>query len=62
MVLYMYKVLPVRSKEELWVKCASGYVVVCKRLCGWVVAHVIIVSPQSQLDLDFDLRLIWDWV
>ena len=26
-----------------------------------VVAHVILVSPQSQLDLDFDLRLLWDW-
>ena len=26
---------------------------------GWVVAHVIIVSPQSQLDLDLDLGLLW---
>ena len=25
----------------------------------WVVAHVILVSPQSQLDLDFDLGLLW---
>ena len=38
------------------------------RLCGeWavgfvVVAHVIIVSPQFQLDLDFDLGLLWVWV
>ena len=24
-----------------------------------VVAHVILVSPQSQLDLDFDLGLLW---
>ena len=28
---------------------------------GWV-AHVIIVSPQSQLDLDLDFGLLWDWV
>ena len=29
---------------------------------GWVVvAHVIIVSPQSQLDLDFYLGLLWVW-
>ena len=28
---------------------------------GWV-AHVIIVSPQSQLDLDFDFGLVWGWV
>ena len=28
---------------------------------GGVLAHVIIVSPQSQLDLDFDLGLIWVW-
>ena len=34
------------SKDELWVECASGYVV------GWV-AYVIIESPQFQLDLDF---------
>ena len=26
------------------------------------VAHVIIVSPQSQLDLDLDLGLLWAWV
>ena len=26
---------------------------------GVVVAHVIIVSPQSQMDLDFDLGLLW---
>ena len=28
---------------------------------GWggVVAPVILVSPQSQLDLDFDLGLLW---
>ena len=33
-------------------------------LVGWggVVAHVIIVSPQSQLDLDLDFGLPWDWV
>ncbi len=24
-----------------------------------VVAHVIIVSPKSQLDLDFDFGLLW---
>ena len=28
---------------------------------GWVVAYVILVSPQSQLDLDFDLGLVWVW-
>ena len=27
---------------------------------GWV-AHVIIVSPLSQLDLDLDLGLLWVW-
>ena len=27
-----------------------------------VVAHVILVSPQSQLDFDFQLLLVWDWV
>ena len=27
---------------------------------GWVVAHVIVVSPQSQLALDLDLGLLWD--
>ena len=25
------------------------------------VAHVILVSPQSQLNLDFDLGLVWVW-
>ena len=41
----------------------AGYRVI--KSCGWVaqpaiwwVAHVILVSPQSQLDLDF--KLIWD--
>ena len=33
---------------------------------GWggVVAYVILVSPQSQLDLDLDFGLLWDrvWV
>ena len=31
---------------------------------GWVVAHVIMESPQSQLDLDLDFGLlwVWDWV
>ena len=29
---------------------------------GGVVAHVIIVSPQSQLDLDLDLGLLLVWV
>ena len=27
---------------------------------GFIVAHVILVSPQSQLTLDFDLRLHFD--
>ena len=31
-------------------------------LGGGVVAHVIIVSPQSQLDLEFDFRLVRGWV
>ena len=47
----MCKWLPVISKDELW----GG---VCKRLCGGVqVTHVILVSPQSQLDLDFKTGL-----
>ncbi len=52
------KWLTLISKDELW----SG---VCKWLCGgvpvamWWVAHVILVSPQSKLDLDFDLGLLW---
>ena len=25
------------------------------------MVHVIIVSPQSQFDLDFDLGLLWVW-
>ena len=29
---------------------------------GGMVAHVILVSPQSQLDLDLDLGLLWVWV
>ena len=27
--------------------------------CGWWVAHVILVSPESQLDLDLDMGLLW---
>ena len=30
------------------------------KVIGGVVAHVIIVSPQSQLDLDFELIWVWD--
>ena len=29
---------------------------------GVVVAHVILVSPQSQLDLNLDFGLLRDWV
>ena len=31
-------------------------------MVGWWPAHVIIVSPQSQLDLNFDLGVLWGWV
>ena len=33
------------------------------QLMTWIIDHVIIVSPQSQLDLDFDfgLVLVWFW-
>ena len=43
-------------------KRAVGHVVMCSWPCVGVVAHVIIVSPQSQLDLDFDFGLVWGWV
>ena len=38
--------------------CASGYVVVCKRLCGGVVAHEILVSAP----VPFGFRSYWDLV
>ena len=39
-------------------ECASGYVVVCKRLCGGVVAHEILVSAP----VPFGFRFYWDLV
>ena len=39
-----------------WLKVIGGVVVVV------VVAHVIIVSPQSHFDLVLDFGLLWVWV
>ena len=44
-----------RATDLRWIMLVVG----CVGLWVVVMAHVIIVSPQSQLDLDFDLRLLW---